>query len=300
MTLSGLDLVKLDRILGQFIGNEILQFDLQNVDAIASHGHTVFHEPHIGITHQIGSLNEIHAITSLPVIGDFRTLDVALGGQGAPLVPVGDAALFSGYDATLNFGGIANITVLGDDLKAFDLCPLNQVSNFICKKYFDCEYDKRGELGELGVIDEELLAYFNAFPFYKKAAPKSLGKENVDAYFIHEVGKSELAPTAILRTYYEHVANVISEELIKNSSQKTLCTGGGVFNEFLLELITEKIEVQNLKLIIPSKEVIEFKEAIIFAFLGLLRGLEENNISKKVTGAKSDNMGGLLLGKNPF
>jgi anhydro-N-acetylmuramic acid kinase len=223
-----------------------------------------------------------------------------LGGQGAPLIPIGDVALFSQYNATLNFGGIVNITILGEELKAFDLCPLNQVSNFLCQKYFDCDYDKSGRIGEKGLINEGLLNYFNTFSFYKIDGPKSLGKEDVNAYFISEIEKSKIAPVDILRTYYEHVANQISEELIKNKSQKTLCTGGGVFNHFLIKLISNKIKPHNLELNLPSKEVIEFKEAIIFAFLGLLRGLEQNNISKKVTGASCDSVSGVLIGKNPF
>lgn len=300
MNLSGLELVVLDKDLGQFIGDEVAKFDLGKVDAVASHGHTIFHEPKKGFTHQIGSINEIHAITSLPVIGDFRSLDVSLKGEGAPLVPMGDKVLFSNYDATLNFGGISNITILGDQIRAFDLSPLNQVSNFICQKYFDCEYDKGGEIGKTGQVNTVLLNYFEEFTYYKIKGSKSLGREDVDQYFISEIEKSNLKPHDILRTYYEHIAIRISAELIENALKRTLCAGGGVFNEFLIQLISERIKSREYELIIPSKDIIDFKEAIIFAFLGLLRGLKQNNILKNVTGAMRDNMGGMLIGKNPF
>ena len=300
MNLSALDLIKLDKQLGKFIGDQALSFNLESVDAIASHGHTIFHEPHNGITHQIGSINEIHATTLIPVIGDFRSLDVALGGQGAPLVPVGDSTLFSQYNATLNFGGISNITLLNKKLSAHDVCPLNQVSNYICQKHFDCEYDKNGGLGKKGEVNQELLSYFENFSYYGIEGPKSLGKEDIDSYFITKIDQSNLPPASILRTYYEHTSNIIAEELIKNSVKKTLCTGGGVFNSYLIKLISNKIKNQSLDLVLPSKDTIEFKEAIIFAFLGLLRGLGENNIYKEVTGAKRDSSSGLMLGKNPF
>lgn len=300
MNLSGYELISLDRLLGKFIGEEILHFDLRDTQAIASHGHTIFHEPHKGITHQIGSLNEIYAKTKLPVIGDFRTLDVALKGEGAPLVPVGDIHLFPQYDATLNFGGIANITYLGKKIEAFDVCPLNQVLNYLCNKHFNCEYDKSGHLGKNGKVNGDLLEYFNQYDFYDKKGPKSLGKEDVDSYFISEINHSSLSPTDILATYYEHISQKIVEVLITKNVNKVICSGGGVYNDFLIESIIEKLKNTNVKLIIPDPEIIEFKEAIIFAFLGLFRGLEINNIYKEVTGAKENNLGGALIGKNPF
>lgn len=300
MNLSGLELTKLDIQLGQFIGNSIKNFGVRGVDAVASHGHTVFHNPSIGLTHQIGSLNEIHAISTLPIVGDFRTLDVALGGQGAPLVPVGDAALFSEYDATLNFGGIANITILKESLRAFDICPLNQVSNFLSKKHFGYDFDKSGTFGKQGTVHNDLLNYFNSYSFYTIEGPKSLGKEDVDAYFISTLSSFEVTSEDVLRTYYEHVAIQIARYINDHELKTILCTGGGVYNSFLLSLITEKIKINGSRLILPEENVIEYKEAIIFAFLGLLRLLERNNISKKVTGASTDVMGGVLVGENPF
>ncbi len=299
MNLTGLELATLDIDLGQFIGTEVSKFNLNGIDAIASHGHTIFHEPKKGLTVQIGSISYIHAITSLPVIGDFRSLDVALGGQGAPLVPLGDEALFSEYDATLNFGGIANITILGKALKAFDICPLNQVSNFLCQQHFNCEYDESGSLGKKGSVDLELLRYFDDFPYYNVNGPKSLGKEDVDAHFISSVKDSQLKPSDILRTYYEHVAGQITIQLSHHKTKTVLCSGGGVYNQYLIDLISQKTGSAT-KLILPEKEIIEFKEALIFAFLGLLRGLEQTNVSRMVTGSSDDTIGGVLIGKNPF
>ncbi len=292
--MNGLELTLLHTELGTLHGNLLKEF-ISNLsiqpDFISSHGHTVFHQPEKQMTLQIGSAPHIAAATTLPVIADFRTTDVALNGQGAPLVPIGDLLLFSEYALCLNLGGIANISIKNkNSIKAFDVCPCNMMLNHIAAK-IGLDYDHGGELASKGAIHPEMLNELNALAFYKLAPPKSLGKEFFDAEIFPLMNKYDIHPNDLLRTLVEHTAIQISHTTNSFAGAKMLVTGGGALNSFLMERIKSHC---NVEVILPDPTLIQFKEALIFAFLGVLRLREENNCLREVTGADRDHCGGAI------
>jgi len=296
INMPGLDLMKLDSKLGDFIGQSIIDFitnnniDQTEIDCISSHGHTIFHQPELKLTTQIGNGANISAITKLPVICDFRTPDLALGGQGAPLVPIGDKLLFSEYDNCLNLGGIANISFIQNSERiAFDICPVNIILNKLSKE-LGYEYDRSGKNAESGKIDTILLKQLNSLTYYQKPHPKSLGMEWVESEIYPIINTSTNSTENKLCTFVEHISIQIANN-IKGKDKTVLLSGGGTFNTYLIQRI--KANTPN-KIIIPSIQIIDFKEALIFAFLGVLRTRNEINCLKSVTGASSDNIGGCI------
>jgi len=291
--LSGEAMTELDVKYGKYIGNQVSRFLRKtdfSPDLIASHGHTVFHQPEKGLTLQIGSGAEIANQTRILAVADFRTQDVALKGQGAPLVPVGDRLLFSEYDYCLNLGGFANISFeLESERVAFDICPANIVLNALAqRKGFDCDWG--GELGKKGELIYQLLDRLNALQFYKNNGPKSLGREWVETIFLPEINKGNHSESDILCTVYEHIAQQVANSV--SVSGKMLVTGGGAYNSFLIDRIRAHTKTE---LVIPDKQIVEFKEAIVFAFLGVLRLLEIPNCLSSVTGAKNDHCSGVIF-----
>jgi anhydro-N-acetylmuramic acid kinase len=288
-------LESLDKVYGAFLAALILEFKaekgIEKVDFIASHGHTVFHNPKEKKTLQIGCGQEISRLTNTTVVYDFRTQDVAFGGQGAPLVPIGDELLFSNYDFCLNLGGFANVSYQEDGVrKAFDVCPVNIVLNHYTNKIGKL-YDDSGQLAASGKVNEALLNRLNAASFFTLAPPKSLGYEFVSTQVIPKIDAQEIEIADILRTYVEHIAQKIAEVFSQKPAPTILITGGGVYNDFLLRRIQEisKIDIQK-----PAKELIEFKEALIFSLLGLLKLENKRNCLKSVTGAKKDHCSGRI------
>ncbi len=272
---------------GQYIGETINTFlNGKQVDFIASHGHTIFHQPENNYTLQIGCGKTISQTTKITTINDFRSLDVSLNGQGAPLVPIGDLLLFPKHKYCINLGGFANISIKKNkEIIAFDTCPANIVLNDICKE-LGIEYDYNGDISREGKIVPTLLQQLNQLDFYIKKAPKSLGREWVEKH-ISPILKNH-KPEDMLCTFCEHIAIQIGKFLADESA---LFTGGGVFNSFLMERIRFHSKA---KIIIPNKELIEFKESLIFAFLGVLRLRNEVNCLKTVTGADRDNCAGVI------
>lgn len=298
--ISAQDLHYLDQELGKFYASNILKFiDKCSVkpDMISSHGHTVLHQPDKGITLQIGDGDVIAKETRIRVVNDFRIQDVSKGGQGAPLVPIGDRDLFGEFDFCLNLGGIANISFDVNGVRiAGDISPCNMALNTLAK-WIEIEYDDKGALASSGKIHSDLLSRLNALDYYKGDPPKSLGKEWFIRKFLPEIRKTEISIEDALRTVNEHIADQISL-FIKNYSNKKatiLITGGGVYNNFLIELLKNKCDA---KLLIPDEKLIDFKEAIVFAYLGLLRILEKVNVLASVTGATSDTSAGIINNPN--
>lgn len=287
-------ITELDILFGKLLGQEVNRFiekhQIKTVDFIASHGHTVFHQPENGITLQIGNGQEIANITNQKVICDFRTQDVQLGGQGAPLVPIGDELLFSNYQYCINLGGFANISYKKNNQRiAFDICPVNIVLNYYCQK-IGLEYDDKGKLASEGKVHQSLLQKLNLLEFYIKKPPKSLGLEWVKQHIFSLIDTYNLSEKDILRTFVEHSAYQIGS--IIKESHSVLVTGGGVFNSFLINRIEH---YANTKITLPSKKIIEYKEALIFAFLGLLRNNNEVNCLKSVTGASKNHSSGTVF-----
>lgn len=292
--LSGEKLVVLDAEFASFIGNVVLEFVKKcdvKVDLIASHGHTVFHKPENSYTKQIGNGEIISKVCGIPVVSDFRTGDVALGGQGAPLVPIGDMLLFADYDACLNLGGFSNIsfkTVSGERI-AYDISPVNIVLNELVRE-LGCEFDDKGSIARSGKVIEELLIELNSIEFYKEKHPKSLSREWVELTIYPILDKyREYSIPDLLRTFTEHFAFIVSNEL--SAHKNVLITGGGAYNDYFIELVRK---ATNSDMVIPNSELIEFKEAIIFAFLGALRWFGHDNVLSSVTGAKRNSCSGVI------
>lgn len=277
-------------LLSEKVSSFIIKHTISVVDFIASHGHTILHKPNEGYTLQIGNGEIISRNTGQKVICDFRTQDVQLGGQGAPLVPIGDALLFSQYDGCLNLGGFANVSYEKEGERiAFDICPVNIVLNHYVKQVgFD--YDDEGRMASEGEIHLELLNNLNELVFYRKEHPKSLGLEWVQEQIFSLIDTFELSVTDILRTFIEHVAIQIANSL--KDRKEVLVTGGGVFNLFLMSRISF---LSSTKIIIPAEKIINYKEALIFAFLGLLRSNNQVNCLSSVTGAKQDHSSGRIF-----
>ncbi|TAH25402.1 MAG: anhydro-N-acetylmuramic acid kinase [Cytophagales bacterium] len=304
---SPIDLIKTSNWFGDFCGdaiNEFIKFHQVNIDFIASHGHTVFHMPAEHYTLQIGNGANIYAKTAIPVIADFRTVDIALGGQGAPLVPIGDKLLFSDFELCLNLGGIANISFeKNKEYIAYDICPINIVLNYLCKQISpELAYDNEGGIAQSGVIIPLLLKKLNSLDYYHAPYPKSLGKEWVDKDFFPIIKQFELEKVAdLLHTCVVHFSEQIARVALDFSASSVkkkpnlLVTGGGAFNKFLIHHIEQRLG-NHIELVVPDSKIINYKEAIIFSFLGLLRICNSTNAIQSVTGARQDSIGGAIYG----
>ncbi len=274
--------------LGRRVRHFMDKYDLKP-DYIASHGHTIFHQPAKRFTAQIGSGAGIAAETGINTICDFRTTDVALYGQGAPLVPVGDRNLFADFDYCLNMGGFSNISYDEEDIRAaYDISPVNYVLNHYTRKV-GLEYDKDGELAREGKVNKELLNKLNNLDFYTRKGPKSLGREWVEEVVIPLIDSFGLSLEDKLSTFCEHVAVQIGSHIKKG---RVLLTGGGAMNKYLVERMAKN--APQCEYHVPDAMTVNFKEALIFAFLGALYVNDMPSCLKSVTGAKYDNIGGAM------
>ena len=288
---------KTDAFYGKYIGMQVRAFmkknEIKGIDLIASHGHTIFHQPEAGFTAQIGSGAAIYAETNIPTVSDFRTVDVALGGQGAPLVPIGDELLFSDYNACVNLGGFANVSyVKGNERVAFDVCACNLLLNQVARQAGK-EYDEDGVMASEGEVVPALFDELNALPFYAQQGAKSLGREWVEAEIWPLVGKHSITLEDLLATFVEHIAIQLANVLKNSGSDTVLLTGGGALNTYLVGRIDS---LSKCKLVPATTQLIQYKEALIFAFLGLLRIQQKSNSLASVTGAKRGSIGGALWG----
>ena len=291
------DLIKLNidygKLLGKVIVDFIGKFQIQNIDFISSHGHTILHQPQKGITLQVGDGQAIANITKQKVVCDFRTQDVKLGGQGAPLVPIGDELLFSEYDYCLNLGGFANISYKQDDKRvAYDICAVNIVLNKYAQQ-LGFNYDDEGKIAASGSFLMQLEADLRMLDFYQQKPPKSLGLEWVQKEIFPRLESSKRKPEDLLRTFTDHIAWAIAKPIHKNA--KVLITGGGAYNKYLISKIKTH---KNADFVIPDNQLLEFKEALIFAFLGLLRSDGKVNCLKSVTGARKNHSSGEIFYPN--
>jgi anhydro-N-acetylmuramic acid kinase len=300
--LAGEELALLDLLFGKWMGQCVRTFcEKYNIipDAISSHGHTVFHQPERGFTLQIGNGWALHEASGFPVVNDFRTLDVLRGGQGAPLVPVGDQHLFGEYDFCLNLGGIANISMdAATGRKAFDICPFNLLLNHFAQKEGRA-YDDEGSMAQKGRLFPELLQELENLNFYQMTGAKSLGRENIKNEYLPILNKYQDSTENILATLIEHYCIQIGKAILQNWSAtkipSILVTGGGTYNQHFLQRLGLRCG-NRVDIIIPDNQIIDFKEALIFAFLGVLRIKKENNCLRSVTGANKDSCAGSLFG----
>lgn len=297
--------LKTHTFYGHYLGQicrEFIEKHSLEVDFISSHGHTIFHQPEAGYTSQIGDGSAISALTGLPVINDFRVLDVALYGQGAPLVPIGDQLLFSEYDFCLNLGGFANISTHSEGQRiAFDIGPCNIVLNRIARKLGEA-YDEAGKIAASGSINYELLKELDALSYYQEFKPKSIGREWVNSEFwpkLREYEHNQVPPENLMKTLVDHISGQIADAIEHYSgadiaNKKVLITGGGAWNTTLIDHLKSQCDAQ---MIVPDNDkLVDYKEALLFAFLGVLRLRQETNTLASVTGAQRDSIGGAMWG----
>jgi anhydro-N-acetylmuramic acid kinase len=280
-------------IISTFIGKH----KIENLDAVCSHGHTILHQPEKGLTLQIGNLPKISSLIHQTVVCDFRVQDVKLGGQGAPLVPIGDKILFSEYDYCINLGGFSNISFeQKGKLIAFDISPVNTVLNYYANQ-LGLDYDDKGKISRTGKINTDLLNELNALDFYQQTFPKSLGFEFVKKTILPLIESFEITIEDKLCTFAEHVAFQTAFALdsfgTSNKKGRMLITGGGAYNDFLIERIQSHLP--QMEIIVPFSKILEFKEALIFALLGVLKLRNEINVLSSVTGAKTDHSSGVIF-----
>jgi anhydro-N-acetylmuramic acid kinase len=278
-------------LLGKTITTFIQKHHLQNLDAVCSHGHTILHQPQNGFTLQIGNLPNIAKIVGLKVVCDFRVQDVELGGQGAPLVPIGDSILFADYDYCLNLGGFSNVSFEQEEKRlAFDISPVNTVLNFYANQ-LGLDYDDKGSIARSGKMDTNLLTELNALEYYQKPYPKSLGFEFVKTVVLPLIENHLIPKEDKMHTFTEHIALQTALALPKKEG-KLLITGGGAYNTFLIERL--HYHLPNMEMIIPDAKTLEYKEALIFGLLGVLKLRNEINVLSSVTGAKHNHSSGVI------
>lgn len=298
------------RFLGENVNEFIEKFQLHHkVSLIASHGHTTFHFPEKRMTHQLGDGAAIGAKTQLPVVSDLRSMDIAFGGQGAPIVPLGEKLLFPDYHYFLNIGGIANVSLNSkrtnnkdsylpeDEIVAFDICAANRVLNMLAAEK-NKDYDEDGIMASSGKINEELLTKLNGLDYYSLPYPKSLANSFGTDIIFPLIKSFDLSIEDALRTYVEHIAIQIKKSLQSQFSntevQQLMITGGGAFNKFLISRISKNLEEINFEIYLPEDEVIIYKESLIMALLGILRWREQYTVLSSVTGALRNSIGGAL------
>lgn len=305
ISLNALDYQLLHTEYGHYLGEQVNRFidahQLQyKVALVASHGHTTFHIPAKKMTAQLGDGAAIAATTQLPVISDLRSLDIAFGGQGAPIVPIGEKLLLGNYNYFLNLGGIANLSVNAEPYIAFDICAANRVLNMLANLEGK-EYDEGGQLAAAGKADDSLLQKLSALDYYRHPFPKSLANDFGTDIVYPMIAEAGLSTTDAIRTYTEHIAIEISNAILPlvkqqpaESASKLLATGGGAFNTFLINRLSDLLKESNIEVVVPEKNLVNYKEALIMALIGVLRWREENNVFSSVTGATRDSVGGAM------
>ncbi len=305
-TLPAIDYALLDTEYGYYTAELVNRFIRENnleyqVQLIASHGHTTFHIPGRQTTGQIGSGAVIAAATGINVVSDLRAMDLALGGQGAPIVPIGEKLLFGDFPFFLNIGGIANISFNGPDKYiAFDICSANRILNRFASSE-GMPYDDEGRLAASGNLNESVLRVLGDLEYYSKPYPKSLSN-SFGTDVVYPLVKGSGSTTDILRTYVEHIAiqvknalqNILAESSYSDLPRRMMITGGGAHNRFLVERIREQVLSLGLETMVPDKKLIEYKEAIVMALIGVLRWREENNVFSSVTGSRRNSIGGAV------
>jgi len=285
---SSEELVRYDNLFGKYLGTLCVDFLTKysmSTDLIASHGHTIFHNPQEGYTFQLGNGQALASLSGIKTICNFRKKNVTLGGQGAPLVPIGDELLFQDMDYCLNMGGIANISFRENNQRqAFDICPANQLLNHLSLQKGQ-PFDNGGNLAKQGKLIPALFDEMNANSYYGKPLPKSLGNKDVRDDFISLFQKYKATVEDMLFTSVKHIAFQIGKVFKGKTQKKVLVTGGGAHNTFLMDAIKDET---NQEFLVPGKELVDFKEALIFALMGVLKDLNRINCLASYTGASRD------------
>jgi anhydro-N-acetylmuramic acid kinase len=307
--LNALDYQLLHTDFGHYIGEAVNGFIARHgiehqVQLIGSHGHTTFHVPAKKMTGQLGDGAAIAATTGINVVSDLRAMDIALGGQGAPIVPMGEKRLLGNYAYFLNLGGIANISFnLPDRYLAFDTSPANRVLDLLIAEK-NLKYDKNGELAASGKVNDALLAQLNALDYYQQPFPKSLANDFGTDVLLPIIQQSGLSLADKLCTQVEHVAIQLRKAIeavgvVADGPQQMLACGGGAFNQFLVQRLQAHLQPLQIEMVVPDAKLVANKEALVMAFLAVLRWREENTVMHTVTGASRSSIGGAVwIGQN--
>jgi len=316
--LSALEYQLLHTEYGNFIGEQVNRFIEEKklhyqVQLIASHGHTTFHLPHKKMTAQLGDGAAIAARTNINVISDLRSMDIALGGQGAPIIPIGEKLLMSEFNFFLNLGGIANISahipplqqsaerLMDGHVIAFDICPANRVLNMLAQ-HEGKQFDENGDIAAAGSVNILLLEKLNQFGFYKMPYPKSLANDFGIKEIYPTIRDAQCTTADALRTYVEHICIQVTRSIellftdfkFPNDGLRLLVTGGGAHNVFLIERLRKLLDPFRIELLVPDSRLVDYKEALVIALIGVLRWREENNVLSSVTGARRSSIGGAV------
>lgn len=298
--LDGESLLLLHNEYGSWLGEQARNFVQERkleVTHIASHGHTSHHQPQKGLTFQLGSGQHLATASGIPTVCDFRTLDVILGGQGAPLVPIGDRLFFGNFDFCLNLGGISNISFeLNGNRIAYDIGLANMLLNHISRKT-GLEYDENGALAGKGHLLPELFNRLNALEYYARPFPKSIGYEWFLSEVVPMIDATEAPVESLLHTSVHHLCEQVAVQLRtfrKRQKQSVLVTGGGALNGFLTKVLQERLGT-DFEVVVPDRTLIEFKEALVFSLMGALRLEGQVNVLCSATGAKRDSSSGSLF-----
>jgi len=301
-SLSALDYQLLHTEYGHYIGNAVNAFIKKyqlhfKVALVASHGHTTFHIPSKKMTAQLGEGGAIAAVIQLPVVTDLRALDVGFGGEGAPIVPIGEKLLLNDYSYFLNLGGIANVSVNADRYLAFDVCAANRVLNMLANEV-GLDFDNEGVLARSGQLNQQLLNELNSLAYYSRPVPKSLPNSFGTDEVFPIIKKYQLSTEDALHTYTAHIVRQIKNALYQygttttSTDSKILVTGGGALNTYLIEKLQEALS--QIEVVVPDVQLVQYKEAMIMAFIGVLRWREEYNVLSSVTGATRNSVGGAM------
>ncbi|RTZ15073.1 anhydro-N-acetylmuramic acid kinase [Vibrio aquaticus] len=301
-TTNLIEIGQLDHLLGKLYSDAILallehsEINAQQIRAIGNHGQTVFHQPNSPqpFTMQLGDANIIAARTGIDTVADFRRKDMALGGQGAPLVPAFHQSIFKPGDSSvvvLNIGGIANISVLrpNQPVIGYDTGPGNMLMDAWCQKHTGQAYDKNGQFASQGAVHQALLNELLSEPYLTLAAPKSTGRElfNIDWLEGH-LKRFSLAVEDVQRTLCEFTAITIADEVRKyltGSTPELLVCGGGALNPLLMERIHHHLPNWSVMTTNDKGVDSDNMEAMAFAWLAYRRIHNLPSNLPEVTGA---------------
>jgi anhydro-N-acetylmuramic acid kinase len=304
-TLSARDYLLLHTDYGHYLGRCVNDFMEEKglayrVQLIASHGHTAFHIPDRKMTAQLGDGAAIAAVTGIRTITDLRNVDMALGGQGAPIVPIGEKFLFPEYDFFLNIGGIANLSVNQETFIGFDVCPANRILDLLAAESGK-GYDENGNGAASGSLNEDVFRQLNAFPYYQLPFPKSLSNDFGLKEIFPLLSNAGLSSADALHTYSRHIVFQISKSLLKLKESmpalgkmRLLITGGGAHNRFIVDKLREAVMPGGIECLVPEGKLTDYKEAVIMALMGALRWREDINVMCSVTGASKDSINGAV------
>lgn len=302
-SLNPFEIADLDADFSLFVAQTINNFigDFAGkIGLIVSHGHTIYHNPPKNVSWQLGNGGIIASKCGIDTLCDLRIQDVTLGGEGAPLASTLDFHIFKNHDLLINLGGIANVSLRGleNKLLSWDVGPCNQILNALAARN-GMKYDDEGKLARKGIAIDEIMESWQKLDYFNREVPKSLDNSWVRQNFIEPILMLPYPNGDLLATSVEFLARQLADDIRKNSgfNMEGLVTGGGAHNTYLIERINAHCSDLGVKVQPAARELIDYKEAILMAFMGHLYQQKRANTVSSATGAVKDiQAGGLYLG----